>query len=70
MSNWKTILVLSNRIEAEIAAGLLNQNDIMTNIVADDLAGTNPELDISLGVKLQVPDDDAEQALQLLKTQK
>ena len=70
MSNWKTILVLSNRIEAEIAAGLLNQNDIMTNIVADDLAGTNPELDISLGVKLQVPDDDAEQALRLLKTQK
>ncbi len=70
MSDWKTILVLSNRIEAEIAAGLLNQNDIMTNIVADDLAGTNPELDISLGVKLQVPDDDAEQALQLLKTQK
>lgn len=70
MADWKTILVLSNRIEAEIAAGLLNQNDIMTNIVADDLAGTNPELDISLGVKLQVPDDDAEQALQLLKTQK
>ena len=70
MADWKTILVLSNRIEAEIAAGLLNQNDIMTNIVADDLAGTNPELDISLGVKLQVPDDDADQALQLLKTQK
>jgi len=67
MPNWKTILILSNRIEAEIVAGMLNQNDIMTNIVADDLAGTHPELDFTKGVKLQVPDDDAEQALELLK---
>jgi hypothetical protein len=67
MSNWKTLKILNNRIEADIVAGLLNENEIMTNIIADDLAGTHPELDFSQGVKLQVPDDDYEKALKLIQ---
>ena len=68
MKTWKTIVTLSNQIEAEIAAGLLNEHEIETNILTDNIGGTQPALNLTSGVKLQVPSDQAEEALKILNS--
>jgi len=68
MSTWITIQTFSNEIEAEIAAGLLNEHGIETNIQADNIGGTQPALNLTAGVKLQVPADQAEDALKVLNS--
>jgi hypothetical protein len=68
MSIWKTIQTFSNQIEAEIAAGLLNEHGIETNIQADNIGGTQPALSLTAGVKLQVPADQAEEAIEILNS--
>jgi hypothetical protein len=68
MNTWKTIQTFSNQIEAEIAAGLLNDHGIDTNIQADNIGGIQPALSLTAGVKLQVPADQAEDALKVLNS--
>jgi hypothetical protein len=68
MNIWKTIQTFSNPIEAEIAAGLLNDHGIDTNIQADNIGGTQPALSLTSGVKLQVPADQVDEAVQILNS--
>jgi len=55
-----------NRIEAEIAAGLLESEGIETMIMADDAGGTYPMLQFLRGVKLMVAAEDEAQAREIL----
>ena len=68
MKNWQTIQTFSNQIEAEIAAGLLNEHGIETHIQADNIGGTQPALSLTSGVKLQVPAEQAEEAVEVLNS--
>lgn len=64
---WKTIKNFSNRIEAELAKGLLEANDINANVRSDDAGGTRPSLAFASGVELQVLEKDVQKAKELIK---
>lgn len=55
-----------NRIEAEIAAGLLESEGIETMVMADDAGGTYPMLQFIRGVKLMVAPEDKARAREIL----
>jgi hypothetical protein len=55
-----------NRIEAEMAAGLLESEGIESMIMADDAGGTYPMLQFIRGVKLLVAPEDEAQAREIL----
>jgi hypothetical protein len=54
-----------NRVDAEIARGVLESVDIDSMITADDMGGIRPSLWMA-GVKLLVRREDAERASQTL----
>jgi hypothetical protein len=56
-----------NRIEAEIAAGLLESEGIETMVMADDAGGTYPMLQFLRGVKLMVAAADQARAREILE---
>ncbi|HZE21939.1 MAG TPA: DUF2007 domain-containing protein [Desulfobaccales bacterium] len=56
-----------NRIEAEIAAGLLESEGIETMVMADDAGGTYPMLQFLRGVKLMVAAADKARAREILE---
>jgi hypothetical protein len=56
-----------NRIEAEIAAGLLESEGIETMVMADDAGGTYPMLQFIRGVKLMVAPEDKARAREILE---
>jgi hypothetical protein len=55
-----------NRIEAEMAAGLLEAEDIEVMIMADDAGGAYPMLQFIRGVKLMVAPEDEARAREIL----
>jgi hypothetical protein len=55
-----------NRIEAEMAQGILEAEGIETIIMADDAGGTYPMLQFLRGVKLMVAPEDKAQAQEIL----
>ena len=55
-----------NRIEAEIAQGILEAEGIEVVIRADDAGGTYPMLQFIRGVKLMVAPEDKVQAQEIL----
>ncbi len=55
-----------NRIEAEMAAGLLESEGIEAIIMADDAGGTYPMLQFIRGVKLMVAPEDEARAREIL----
>ncbi|MBI4795752.1 MAG: glutamate-5-semialdehyde dehydrogenase [Deltaproteobacteria bacterium] len=57
----------SSRMEADIAAGLLESEGIETLVLADDAGGTYPMLQFIRGVRLMVAAEDEAQARQILK---
>src|SRR4030066_154493 len=57
----------SNRIEAEMAAGLLESEGIEAMVLADDAGGTYPMLQFIRGVRLLVAPEDEAQAREILK---
>jgi len=62
MSSGDTVVLekFSTRLEAELAAGLLESEGIMAFVSADDAGGTYPPLQFVRGVRLIVsPDDEA-----------
>ncbi len=56
-----------NRIEAEMAAGLLNSEGVEAMVVADDAGGAYPSLQFVRGVRLMVAAEDAYRAREILK---
>jgi hypothetical protein len=55
-----------NRIEAEMAAGLLESEGIEALVMADDAGGTYPMLQFIRGVKLMVAAEDEAEAREIL----
>ena len=56
----------SNRIEAEMAAGLLESEGIEAMVMADDAGGTYPMLQFVRGVRLMVFKEDEARAREIL----
>ena len=56
----------SNRIEAEMAAGLLESEGIEAMVMADDAGGTYPMLQFIRGVRLMVFKEDEARAKEIL----
>ena len=55
-----------NRIEAEMAQGILEAEGIETMIMADDAGGTYPMLQFLRGVKLMVAAEEKHRAQEIL----
>ena len=67
--NFDDAIVLetfSNRIEAEMAAGLLEAESIEAWVMADDAGGTYPMLQFVRGVRLLVFKEDEARAREIL----
>ncbi len=56
----------SNRIEAEIAAGLLESEGVEAMVMADDAGGAYPSLQFVRGVRLMVAAEDQYRAREFL----
>jgi hypothetical protein len=56
-----------NRIEAEMAAGLLESEGVPAMVLADDAGGAYPSLQFVRGVRLMVAAADRYRALEILK---
>jgi len=68
MADLICIRKYNNRIEAEIARGLLEANNIPAVVAADDAGGMRPHLLLGdAAVRLTVREEDAEKARQLLE---
>ena len=58
----------NNRVEADLANGLLEASGIEAIVSADDCGGTYPNLSlVTGGTRLLVKDEDAQKALDVLK---
>ncbi len=66
MSDLKIIKIFSTRIEAEIARGFLQSNDISSVIISDDAGAMYPAQDIVSGVRLMVGEKNFRGAKELL----
>ena len=67
--NFDDAIVLetfSNRIEAEMAAGLLESEGIEAMVRADDAGGAYPMLQFVRGVRLMVAQEDEARAREIL----
>ena len=67
--NFDDAIVLetfSNRIEAEMAAGLLESEGIEAMVRADDAGGAYPMLQFVRGVRLMVAQEDEARAKEIL----
>jgi predicted Fe-Mo cluster-binding NifX family protein len=67
LDNAVVLETFYNRIEAEIAAGLLESEGIETMVMADDAGGTYPMLQFIRGVKLMVAPEDKARAREILE---
>jgi len=68
MPDWTLLATLDSRMEARIAAGLLQEYGIETLVNADDCAGLHPHFDRVHGVDLLVRPQDLDEARALLAT--
>ncbi len=66
MSDLKILKIFGSRIEAEIAKGFLQSNDINSAIISDDAGSMYPAQDIVCGVRLMVGEKDFLNAKELL----
>ena len=66
MSDLKILKIFGSRIEAEIARGFLQSNDVNTIIISDDAGSMYPPQDFVNGVRLMVGKNDFREAGKLL----
>ncbi len=66
MSDLKILKIFGSRIEAEIAKGFLQSNDVNAIIISDDAGSMYPPQDIVNGVRLMVGRNDFQEAGKLL----
>jgi hypothetical protein len=66
--NGKTIVlkVFTNEFEAELAKGILEEEEIKAYISSDDSGGMRPHLQLTLGIRLLVLESDFERAKEIL----
>jgi thiaminase len=66
--NEKTIVlkVFTNEFEAELAKGMLEEEKIKCYISSDDTGGMGPYLQLTLGIRLLVLENDYERAKEIL----
>ncbi len=69
MSKWISIQSFPNRIDAELAKSLLTSFGIQAMTQPDDAGGVYPSLSLVAGVRLLVPENQAEEATRLLGKQ-
>jgi len=60
------IKTFSNEMDASMAQQILEQSEISSFVSADDAGGMEPQLQLSMGVRLVVNRADAERALEIL----
>ena len=63
----KTLTIFNTRMDAEIARGLLESNNIKSIVTADDKGGADPFLTFANGVKLLVDEKELKLAQKILK---
>ena len=61
-----TVAVVGSRTEAELIVGMLRSHGIKAAMSADDMGGFEPQLQMSSGVRVQVPEADAGRARKLI----
>ena len=59
---WQVVATYLNEPEAEAARAYLEAEGIAAVISKDNVGGMGPQLDLQVGVKVLVADEDAEQA--------
>ena len=62
----KIVHVASDRFEAEILAGKLEDAGLFTQVKFDDEGGVNPGMQFGSGIKIAVMDEDFEEALKII----
>ena len=62
------IRTFSNVMDASMAQQILEQSDISSFVSADDAGGMEPQLQLSMGVRLIVNRADADRALEILRS--
>lgn len=62
------IRTFSNVMDASMAQQILEQSDISSFVSADDAGGMEPQLQLSMGVRLVVNRADADRALEILRS--
>ena len=68
MENLKNLKTFSSKINAEIAKGFLESNNIRSYIFSDDAGNMYPSADLVSGVRLFVSKEDFAKAKELLDT--
>ena len=63
-----TVKIFSNEIEASMAGQMLEQSGVKCFVSSDDAGGMEPQLQMTMGVRLVVSRADAERSLEILKT--
>ena len=69
MSRLVVLKTFTDSMEAEVVRGMLEAHGIFAHIARDDLGGTRLDLNMISGVKLMVPNDSLDQAMELLKAE-
>ena len=68
MSEFICVKTFNNRVEAEMAKGVLESEEIDAIIETDDLGGLQPGMTFTRGAKLMVKEESAEAARSILKS--
>lgn len=66
MRDLVTIKVFTNHFEAEFIKSVLNGSNIPAKILADGIPSSYPHLQLSEGIKLQVAQENVDEALRVL----
>lgn len=69
MSQLVVLKTFTDGMEAEVVRGMLEAHGIFAHISRDDLGGTRLDLNMISGVKLMVPSESLDQAMELLKAE-
>ena len=68
MVNLVCIKTYTDRLQAELARGLLESNNIKAMVSADDAGGANPALLLATGgVRLLIKEEDIQKAVKVLE---
>lgn len=66
MSELTVVARVSSAVEAQIIAGMLESNGIKAVVSSDDAGGTEPQLQLTAGVRVLVDQDDVPDAERLI----
>ncbi len=67
MTETAVVARVSSRVEAQLLAGMLEANGISTIVSTDDAGGTEPQLQVTDGVRVLVATEDLARARALVE---